>query len=79
MYPGFRIQAARALALADQQQYERDNPEAAGKAKGGAKVNVGVQVNNQVDVYEMARKAAKPDPLEEAKKQVEQQPQQPSE
>lgn len=38
-----RVAASNALGKLDQIQYERDNPEEAGKAKGGTKV--GVQVN----------------------------------
>jgi len=40
-------QNAKALFQADKMQYERDNPEAAGKAKGGTEVNV-----NQVMVID---------------------------
>ena len=39
-----RVSAARVLQQGDQQQWERDNPELAGRSKGGVKV--GVQVNN---------------------------------
>lgn len=43
-----KVSAFGALRQADKDQYERDNPEAAGKAKGGNKVTVGI--GNKVDV-----------------------------
>lgn len=66
MFPGFRIQAARVLQQGDQQQWERDHPEEAGKVKGGTKVDVNVSNNNQINLLEMVREQL--DPLEEAKK-----------
>jgi hypothetical protein len=52
-----RIAAFNALRLADKDQYERDHPEAAGKARGGGaggavSVNVGVAVGNVFDDIE---------------------------
>ena len=43
--PCHRITAFTALTKGDEMQYERDYPEAAGKAKGTTNVNVGVGVN----------------------------------
>jgi hypothetical protein len=37
----------KALSIADRMQWERDNPEAAGKAKGSTEVNVTNQINFQ--------------------------------
>ena len=48
-----KIMAFNALNKGDQVQYERDNPEAAGKAKGKTEVNVGVVV----DPYSLYKKA----------------------
>lgn len=41
-----KVMAYNALSKAEQLQWERDNPELAGKVKGKTEVNVGVQVNN---------------------------------
>ncbi len=43
---------AKTLILADQRQWERDHPE----LKKGTEVNVGVQVNNQVDLRDVLRR-----------------------
>lgn len=69
LYPGFRLQAAAILQRADKDQWERDNPELAGKTKGGG-AKVDVNVNNQINLLEMRRVEVKPDPLEEAKRQA---------
>lgn len=44
-----KVAAFSALRLADKDQYERDNPEEAAKAKGGSKIAVGVNVQNNID------------------------------
>lgn len=46
-----KVMAFNALAKGEQLQYERDNPEAAGKAKGGTNVAVGVGVNVRQNVF----------------------------
>lgn len=43
-----KVMAHNALRAGDKDQWERDNPELAGKTKGGVKV--GVQVNNGIDL-----------------------------
>ena len=66
-----KVQAVNALHRADQMQYERDHPEQAAKAKGGAKV--AVQINNEntntivIDPEEQYRKMA----LEAARDEIE--------
>lgn len=66
--PFIKVMAAQALAKMDQIQYERDNPEAAGKAKGG-QVNVGVGVNvavvNPLEMFKEALKEVEVDEIEE--------------
>jgi hypothetical protein len=65
-----RVAAARTLRAVDRDQWERDHPELAGKAKGSVNVTQGQQVN----LLDMAREAAtRPDPLEAAKQVVEEQ------
>ena len=72
MFPGFKIQAARVLQQGDQQQWERDHPEEAGKVRGGGKGDV--IVNNQLNFLDGMRAATqvqvKPDPLEEKMKAI---------
>ncbi len=54
--PRVLVQAARTLNQADKDQWERDNPDEAGRAAGAPQTSV--------SLYELAQK---PDPLEEAK------------
>ena len=61
------IFSANALVSANHRQYEYDNPEAAGKAKGGVKVDVANQVNVVADPWQLYQKAleeSKDDPVE---------------
>lgn len=46
--PKTQVYAAKVLAELDQIEYERRNPEQAGRAKGSTNVNVGVGVTNNV-------------------------------
>lgn len=48
--------ASKVLLLADQKQYERDNPEEAGKARGGAQVNQQTNVVVGMGVGELLTK-----------------------
>jgi hypothetical protein len=71
--PHVRVAAIRTAVMADQAQWERDNPELAGKTKGGVKVGMGVQVNGapQPSLLDLMREAvARPDYLEEAKREA---------
>lgn len=68
-----KIMAYQALLKGDQQQYERDNPEAAGKAKGGVKVDVANQVNVvQIDPYEAYKRAVAESQVDEVEARIEQ-------
>ena len=67
-----KVQAVNALHRGDQMAYERKNPEAAGKAKGGVKVDVANQVNVlNVDPYEMWKKAELEVQEDEVERQIE--------
>lgn len=68
--PHVKVAAARVLQQGDQAQREWDDPERAGKTKGGVKVGVEVTNNNQVNLLDLAREAMARDPLEEAKRQI---------
>lgn len=52
-----KVMAFNALTKADQLQYERDNPDAAGRAKGSTNVNVGVNTNVFGSIRELIEKA----------------------
>lgn len=52
-----KVMAFNALVKGDQLQYERDNPDAAGRAKGSTNVNVGVQTNVFDNIKELIEKA----------------------
>lgn len=68
--PHIRVQAIRTAQMADRDQWERENPDLAGKVKGGTKVEVNTQ--QTVNILDLAREAAaRPDPLEQAKAAVE--------
>lgn len=71
--PHVKVAAFRALQVADKDEWERRNPELAGKARGSTNVQVNNQNNNtvQVDFLALARAAVdRPDPLEEAKQRI---------
>lgn len=54
--PVVKVMAYNAVVKGDQLQYERDNPDAAGRAKGGVKVAVGVGVFGSIgDLLKRAR------------------------
>lgn len=61
-----KIMAYQALLKGDQYQYERENPEAAGKAKGGVKVDVNQQVvvTDPYQLYKRALEESLVDPVE---------------
>lgn len=66
-----KVAAARVLIQADQLQWERDNPELAGKTKGGTKVDVHNTNTTQVNLLDLAREAAaRPNALDEAKRKA---------
>ena len=54
-----KVAAAKALAELDQIEYERRNPDAAGRAKGNTNVSVGVGVTNNVfgDIADLLKRA----------------------
>lgn len=61
---------AKVLLMADQRQWERDNPETAGKARGGGTINN----NQQVAVVDWSKMSAPPqrqDPIEARLAEVE--------
>lgn len=65
--PHVRVAAVRASQQGSQQQWERDNPELAGKTKGGTKVDVNTTVNNQLTLLDIANAAMdRVDPEQEA-------------
>lgn len=68
--PHVRVAAIRTAQQADKDQWERDNPELAGKTKGGTKVEVNNQQVVQFNALEAAREARvrSERALEEAKK-----------
>jgi hypothetical protein len=67
--PHVKVAAARVLQQGDQAQWERDNPELAGKTRGGTRVEV--NNNTQVNLLDAMREAAaRPDALEEAKRKA---------
>jgi hypothetical protein len=71
IFPHVKVMAARALQQGDQIQWERDNPELAGKIKGGVKVNVSNEINNQISLLDIARqRLAEPDPETAARKEI---------
>jgi hypothetical protein len=71
VYPHIKVMAVRVLQQGDQIEWERANPELAGKVRGGVKVDVHNQNNVQVNMLDGARAVLiKPDPLEEAKRRI---------
>lgn len=71
--PHVKVAAARVLQQADKDQWERDNPELAGKTKGGVQVtNTNIaNANNQVSVLDMAVAAYERDAEAEAQRDSE--------
>ena len=61
-----KIMAANALGKLDQIQYERDNPEASGKAKGGVNVNN----TNEVTVVDLGELFRRVDEQRNGKKEL---------
>lgn len=55
---------AKVLLIADQRQWERDNPEEAGKARGKTEVNVGVTTVNLIDLYNASLREVEHDEIE---------------